>query len=71
VGALAVVEADRIRLDAGVFALEGSPAFRVTSAGDVPEAVGLAAARALLERGAGRVLEDMSRAPRLTIEARP
>jgi hydroxymethylbilane synthase len=71
VGALAVVEAGRIRLDAGVFALEGSPAFRVTSAGDVPEAVGLAAARALLERGAGRVLEDMSRAPRLTIEARP
>ena len=71
VGALAVVEADRIRLDAGVFAITGSPEFRVTTEGEQPEAVGIAAARALLERGAGTVLEALARAPRLAIEARP
>jgi hydroxymethylbilane synthase len=71
VGAFAEVERDRIRLEAGVFALEGSPAFRVTSEGDSPQATGAAAARALLERGAGRVLEALARTPRLAIEARP
>ena len=70
VAALAEVRGDRIRLEAGVFALEGAPTFRVTCEGDTPEAVGGSAARALLERGAGVVLEALARVPRLTIEAK-
>ena len=71
VGALARIEAGRIRLEAGVFALEGSPAHRVTVEGDSPEAAGAAAARQLLERGAGAILEALDRVPRLPLEARP
>jgi len=71
VGALARVVGDSIRLEAGVFALEGSPAYRVDVEGGTPEAVGAAAARTLLERGAGAVLEAFARAPGPGIEVRP
>jgi hydroxymethylbilane synthase len=69
VGALARVDGGELRLEAGVFALEGSPAHRVVAEGTDPEAVATAAARALLERGAGAILEALDRVPRLATEA--
>jgi hydroxymethylbilane synthase len=71
VGALARFDDGRVRLEAGVFALEGSPAHRVTVEGGVPEAVGAAAARELLARGAGAILEALDRVPRLAVELEP
>ena len=68
VGALARFDDGRVHLEAGVFALEGTPAHRVTVEGGSPEAVGAAAARALLERGAGAILEALEREPRLAVE---
>jgi hydroxymethylbilane synthase len=62
VGALAHVEATRIRLEAGVFGLEGAPVHRVTVEGGSPDEVGASAARELLERGAGEILESCVRA---------
>ena len=70
VAALARVERDRIRLEAGVFALDGSPAFRVVSEGVSPEATGAEAARALLGAGAGAVLESLARTRGVAVEAR-
>ena len=71
VAALARVERDRIRLEAGVFALDGSPGFRVVGEGVSPEAAGAEAARALLAAGAGAVLEALARSRGVAIEARP
>ena len=71
VAALAQVERDRIRLQAGVFALDGSPGLRVVAEGSSPEATGTEAARALLGAGAGAVLEALSRSRGVAIEARP
>jgi hydroxymethylbilane synthase len=67
VGALARVADGRVQLEAGVFALEGTPAHRVSVEGASPEAVGIGAARALLERGAGAILEALEREPRLAV----
>ena len=71
VGALARFDDGRVRLEAGVFALAGSPAHRVTVEGGVPEAVGAAAARELLARGAGAILEALDRLPRVAMEREP
>ena len=68
VGALARFDDGRVRLEAGVFALEGSPAHRVAVEGGVPERVGAQAARELLARGAGAILEALDRVPRLAVE---
>jgi hydroxymethylbilane synthase len=68
VGALGRFDDGRVQLEAGVFALAGTPAHRVTVEGVAPEAVGAAAARALLERGAGAILEALEREPRLAAE---
>lgn len=71
VGAFARVEADQVHLDAGVFALEGSPAFRSTAIGHDPRVAGAEAAQRLLEQGAGAILEAMDRLPRWVMEPRP
>ena len=70
VGALARFDDGRIELEAGVFALAGTPAHRVKVEGGSPETAGAAAARALLERGAGAILEGLNRErePRLAVE---
>jgi hydroxymethylbilane synthase len=68
VGAYAEIDGDSIRVTAGVFALEGSPACRVTVSGAAPVAVGAEAARQLLEQGAGAILESLDRVPRLAGE---
>jgi hydroxymethylbilane synthase len=71
-GALATIAAGRIRLEAGVFGLEGSPVYRITVEGDAPEEVGATAARELLECGAGEVLvQALGGVARLPTGARP
>jgi len=68
VGALARIEHGRVRLEAGVFALAGSPAHRVEASGTSPAEVGTEAARMLLARGAGAILEALDRVPRVSLE---
>jgi hydroxymethylbilane synthase len=68
VGALAYVTAGHVRIEAGVFALAGSPAYRVQAQGGSPAAVGADAARALLALGAGAILEALDRVPRVAVE---
>jgi len=68
VGALARFQDGRVRLDAGVFALAGSPAYRIVVEGSSPAAVGAAAARRLLDLGAGAILEALDRVPRVAAD---
>jgi hypothetical protein len=57
VGAFAVATANRVHLQAGVFALDGRRAVRVEVTGDAAEAVAGEAARQLIDAGAGEILE--------------
>jgi hydroxymethylbilane synthase len=66
VGALARIEGRSVIVDAGVFAPAGDRAVRLEVAGSDPEAVGLEAARRLLARGAGEILADLMRVPRVS-----
>lgn len=67
VGAVAAVDEDGggLRLAAGVFALDGRREVRAVECGRDPQALGEAAARALLVRGAGDILADFAREARL------
>ncbi len=69
VGAWARVEGDRITLMAGVFAPAGDRALRVQVSGVAPEATGAEAARRLLDLGAGAILAELEREPRVAWEA--
>lgn len=68
VGAHAVARNGTLRVDAGVFAPPGDRALRVQAEGADPLAVGAEAARRLLERGAGGILAELERVPRLAWE---
>src|SRR5437899_2554940 len=70
VGALARASGGRIALDAGVFAPGGARAIRVRLEGTEPVALGAEAARRLLAQGAGEILAEVERAPRVAWEAR-
>ena len=61
VGALARTTGATIRLDAAVFDLATGEALRTRNDGREPEAVAAAAARALLDLGAGAILEAAAR----------
>ena len=64
IGAVATVSEGGIDLSGIVVSLDGARAARaaVSGAAADPEAVGIAAAEALLARGAGRILEEVARA---------
>jgi hydroxymethylbilane synthase len=66
VGAHAQVAGGHVTVDAGVFALEGSPVHRVTVSGISPQIVGAEAARKLLDLGAGAILAALDRTPRVS-----
>ena len=70
VGAHASVDGDRIAVDAGVFAIDGSRPLRVRREGRDPVATGEAAAQALLAAGANEILAQLEREPRVAWEAR-
>ena len=70
VGAHARVEGDRVAVDAGVFAIDGSRPLRVSREGRDPVATGEAAAQALLAAGANEILAALEREPRVAWEAR-
>jgi len=71
VGALARPEGGHLSLEAGVFAPAGDRSVRVRVQGVEPEATGAEAARQLLASGAGEILADLDRLPRVTEEVRP
>jgi hydroxymethylbilane synthase len=68
VGAHAIANGGSITVDAGVFDLSGRRALRARREGDVPERVGIEAARALLAQGASEILEALDREPRVAGE---
>jgi hydroxymethylbilane synthase len=68
VGAHARVRGEQIVLDAGVFSPAGDRALRLEVMGRDASAVGAEAARRLLERGAGEILAQLEREPRLAWE---
>jgi hydroxymethylbilane synthase len=68
VGAHARVRGEAIVLSAGVFSPAGDRALRVEIEGSDPEALGAEAARRLLDQGAGEVLAEVEREPRVTWE---
>jgi len=65
IGACARVHGGQVTVEAGVFALSGSPAHRVRAAGLSPQIVGADAARQLLALGAREILAALDRAPRV------
>ena len=69
VGAHVRTTTARLELRAGVFAPDGATARVVDMSGDEPIALGRAAARRLLEQGAGEILAGIERAPRLAFGA--
>ena len=71
VGAYAYVEGEQIFVDAGVFAPFGDRALRVHVEGRAPARTGAQAARRLLDIGAGEILAEFERQPRLVPGARP
>lgn len=71
VGAFAHVEGATVMVDAGVFAPGGDRAVRVRVSGSVPAEAGGEAARQLLAGGAGEILADLKRVPRVAAEVRP
>jgi hydroxymethylbilane synthase len=70
VGAWAHLEDGAVVLHAGVFAAAGDPVVRVRTRGDDPAATGREAARELLARGAGDILAEFTRAPRIAAGGR-
>jgi hydroxymethylbilane synthase len=68
VGAHAQVAGDRVRVEAGVFALSGERPLRVEVEGADPVATGAEAARRLLDLGAAEILAALDREPRLAWE---
>jgi hydroxymethylbilane synthase len=68
VGAHARVANGTIAVDAGVFAPGGDRGLRVQLEGTDPAEVGAEAARQLLARGAGEILAELERVPRLAWE---
>jgi hydroxymethylbilane synthase len=71
VGAFAFESNDGLVLDAGVFDPEGGPGIRLRMTGRESTALGEEMARMLLDRGAGRILDRLERAPRLAAPSRP
>ncbi|HTR97519.1 MAG TPA: hydroxymethylbilane synthase [Candidatus Acidoferrales bacterium] len=70
VGAFARLEGALVRIDAGVFALSGTRALRVTRDGADAAAVGTAAAQGLLAEGAAEILSELEREARVAWEPR-
>lgn len=65
VGAVARYAGDQIEIVAGVFGLRPARAVRVTLAGNDPVALGDAAARDLLDRGASNILAEFEKRARI------
>ena len=59
IGAYAFLEGDHIALEGVVGSLDGSTVFREKSVGSDAETLGLELAEILIEKGAGRLLEDI------------
>jgi hydroxymethylbilane synthase len=70
VGAHAIARAGALVLDAGVFSPRGDRNLRVRVEGGDPIRAGAEAARRLLDVGAGEILSEMDRQPRLVWEER-
>ncbi|HEY6867154.1 MAG TPA: hydroxymethylbilane synthase [Candidatus Eisenbacteria bacterium] len=68
VGAFAIGAETGLRMAAGVFAPAGDRLLRVEVEGRDPVPLGAEAARRLLEQGAGEILVDLEREPRLAWE---
>jgi hydroxymethylbilane synthase len=71
VGAFAFESNGDLVLEAGVFDPEGGPGIRVRMTGRESTALGERMARALLDRGAGRILDQLERAPRVAAPSQP
>ncbi len=69
VGAVATPDGDHLSVVAGVFALDGTQALRITQRGTDPVALGEALARGLLDLGAGDILAAFDKTARFDVSS--